>query len=205
MLEENRRPLIIGGVVLVVLIVLIGSITLAGRGGPQTKLSVESIPNDLTLTLDGHQIPANGEIKIKSGKHTIEGERRGFQSYSQDITVTGDTAAYKMYLYANSAEGRQWTANNPEQELKLEQEAGRHYDEMQARLLDKYPVIGYLPYVGDGFEATRAPSKSDPKNPEAISLAIEVYGPQGRTKAMQWIEGYGWDPNTLDIIWTTGK
>ncbi|WP_427887543.1 PEGA domain-containing protein [Kribbella sp. GL6] len=205
MLEENRRPLMIGGVVLVVLIVLIGSIALSRRGGPETKLNVQSVPNDLTLTLDGHQIPANGEIKVKSGRHTIEGTRRGFQSYSQDITVTGDTSSYKMYLYANSAEGREWAKSNPEQERQAEAEAGRRFDEMQARLLDKYPVIGYLPYVGDGFEATRAPSKTDPKNPEAISLAIEVYGPQGRTKAMQWIQGYGWDPATLDIIWTTGK
>lgn len=205
MLEENRRPLMIGGVVLVVLIVLIGSIALSRRGGPETKLSVQSIPNDLTLTLDGHEIPANGEIKVKSGKHTIEGTRRGFQSYSEDITVTGDTSTYKMYLYANSPEGREWGTQHPEQELEAEAAAGRRFDEMQDRLLAKYPVIAYLPYVGDGFEATRAPSKTDPKNPEAISLAIEVFGPQGRTKAMQWIQGYGWDPATLDIIWTTGK
>ncbi|HZX01616.1 PEGA domain-containing protein [Kribbella sp.] len=202
MLEENRRPLMIGGVVALVLIVLIGSIVLFRGGAPETKLSVQSIPNDLTLTLDGHQIPANGEIKVKSGKHTIAGTRRGFESYSEDITVTGDNAAFKMYLYANGAEGRQWVQNHPEQEVELEREASANFDEMQARLIAKYPILGALPYVGQGFEATRAVSKSDPKNPLAISVHIDVFGSKGRDYALKWITGNGWDPNTLDIIWT---
>ncbi|GAA3081489.1 hypothetical protein JOF29_004703 [Kribbella aluminosa] len=204
MLEENRRPLMIGGVVLLVLVVLIGSIVLF-RGGSEAKLSVSSIPGDLTLTLDGHQIPATGEVKIKPGEHTLVGERRGFQSYTATFTSSTDPLSYKMYLYANSAEGRQWAQQNPEQEMQLEREAGRHFDQMQARLRAKYPVLTYLPYVGDGFEATRAPSKTDPNNPEALSLAIDVFGPQGKTKALQWIQGYGWDQATLDIIWTTSK
>jgi hypothetical protein len=204
MLEENRRPLMIGAVVLVVVVVLIGGILVFG-GGSETKLQVQSIPNDLTLKLDGHEIPANGEVKVKPGEHTIEGSRRGFQTYSTKIYATGDAVSYKMYLYANSAEGREWTKNHPEEQRELEAAAGRRYDEVQARLQAKYPILGQLPYVGDGFEATYTASKSDPNNSEAISVKIEVFGPQGRTKAMQWIKGYGWDPDTLDIIWTTGK
>ncbi|WP_371405865.1 S-layer protein [Kribbella sp. NBC_00662] len=204
MLEENRRPLFIGVVALAVVVVLVGGILLF-RGGSRTSLTVESIPNDLTLKLDGHEIPANGEIKVKAGRHTLDGERRGFQSYSMTFTAEGDRQAVKMYLYANSAEGREWAKNNPEQELKLEAEAGRQYDATQARLRQKYPILSQLPYVGDGFEATYTKSKTDPTNPEAISVVIEVYGPQGREKADQWIQGYGWDPATLDLIWTTGK
>ncbi|MFD7153037.1 S-layer protein [Kribbella sp. NPDC059898] len=204
MRDENRGLLRFGAVVVVVVLVVVGGVLLF-RGGSDTKLTVVSIPNDLTLRLDGHEIPANGEVNVKSGKHTLEGSRPGFQSYTGTLDISGKALSYKMYLYANSAEGRAWTQQNPTQELELERAAGQHFDEMNARLRAKYPVMAYLPYVGDGFEATQAPSKSDPKNPEAISLAIEVFGPQGRTKAMQWIEGYGWDPATLDIIWTTGK
>ncbi|WP_329004346.1 PEGA domain-containing protein [Kribbella sp. NBC_00709] len=204
MLEENRRPLLIGVAALAVVVVLIGSILLL-RGGKETKLVVQSIPGDLTLTLDGHEIPANGEVKIKEGQHTLAGSRRGFESYSTTITATGETASYKMYLYANSAEGRQWAKTNPEQEMELEREAGKRYDEMNDRLRAKYPIMAFLPYIGDGFEATQTASKTDPTNPQAISIAIEVYGPQGKTKALQWITSSGWDPNTLDIIWTTGK
>jgi hypothetical protein len=204
MLEENRGLLKFGGVVLVVVVVLIGSMLLF-RGGSGTKLTVRSIPSDLTLRLDGHEIPANGEVSVKAGKHTLEGSRRGFETYTNTIDVSGKALNYKMYLYANSAEGREWAQQNPSQESELEHEAGQNYDEMNERLRAKYPVLAYLPYVGDGFEATQAPSQTDPKNPQAISLAIEVFGPQGKTKALQWIEGYGWNLASLDIIWTTGK
>ncbi|NUR96691.1 MAG: S-layer protein, partial [Kribbellaceae bacterium] len=183
MLEENRGLLRFGAVVLVIVLVVVGGVLLF-RGGSDTKLTVQSIPGDLTLRLDGHEIPANGQVNVKSGKHTLEGSRRGFQSYSQTIDISGKAVSYKMYLYANGPEGREWAQKNPQQQLELEREAGRHFDEMNARLRAKYPVLAYLPYIGDGFEATQAPSKSDPKNPEAISLAIEVYSPDGKTKAL---------------------
>ena len=61
MLEENRRPFMIGVVALAVVLIVIGGVVLFRGGGSKTTLSVTSIPNDLTLTLDGHQIPANGE------------------------------------------------------------------------------------------------------------------------------------------------
>jgi hypothetical protein len=204
MLDENRRPLMLAGVALAVVVVLIGGILLF-RGGNETQLAVQSIPNDLTLKLDGHEIPANGEVKIKQGEHTLEGSRRGFQTYSTKIVANGDGLNYKMYLYANSAEGREWARKNPAQQAELEAQAGRRFDEIQRRLRIKYPILSQLPYVGDGFQATYTKSKSDPKNPEAISIVLEVFGSQGRKKALEWIEGHGWDINTLDVIWTTGK
>lgn len=201
MLDEDRRPLITGVIALVVVVVLIGGFLLL-RGGPESKLTVQSIPNDLTLTLDGHQIPANGEVKVKEGSHTLVGERNGFQSYTTTFTANGgDPLSVRMYLYANSAEGRQWTKNNPEQQRELEAEAGRHYDQIQDRLQKKYPIINQLPYIGPGFEANYTNSKTDPDNPEAISVTIEVFAPDGKTNALKWINGYGWDPATLDIIW----
>jgi hypothetical protein len=205
MLEENRRPFMIGVVALAVVLIVIGGVVLFRGSGSQTTLTVTSIPNDLTLTLDGHQIPANGEVKIKEGKHTLVGSRRGFQSYTETFTSGSDALTYKMYLYANSAEGREWSKNNPEQQRELEAEAGRKYDQIQQRLKVKYPILAQLPYIGPGFQATYTKSKSDPNNPEAISIVIETWTPEAKTKALQWINGYGWNPDTLDIIWKTDK
>jgi peptidoglycan hydrolase-like protein with peptidoglycan-binding domain len=205
-MREWNRGLMIGVAALTVVLILIGGIVLfRGSGGSETTLTVQSIPNDLTLKLDGHEIPANGEVKVKAGSHTLEGSRRGFQSYTETFTSGNDRLSYKMYLYANSAEGRQWASKNPAQQAKLEEEASRRFDEIQRRLRLKYPILNQLPYVGDGFQATYTKSKSDPTNPEAISIVIEVFGSQGKKKALQWINGYGWDINTLDVIWTTGK
>lgn len=204
-MDENQRPFMIGVVALAVVLIVIGGVVLFRGSGTETTLTVQSIPNDLTLTLDGHEIPANGEVKIKAGKHTLVGSRRGFQSYTETFTSGSEPLSYKMYLYANSAEGREWTKNNPEQEQELEAEAGRNFSKTQNRLKHKYPILGQLPYVGPGFQATYTKSKTDPKNPEAISVVIEVFGTDGKKEALRWINGYGWDPATLDIIWTTGK
>lgn len=205
MRELNRGTMVAVAALTVVLILIGGVVLFRGSGGSEATLNVQSIPNDLTLTLDGHQIPANGKVKIKAGKHTLEGSRSGFQSYTETFVSADQPLEYKMYLYANSAEGREWGKNNPEQQTELEEQASRRYDEIQRRLRIKYPILKELPYVGDGFQATYAKSKSDPKNPEAISVVIEVFGPQGKRKALEWIKGYGWDINTLDVVWTTGK
>ncbi|MGC4937080.1 PEGA domain-containing protein [Kribbella sp. DT2] len=201
--EERPRLWLLSGVVVVILVVLIGGY-LAFRGGAESKLTVKSIPNDLTLTIDGQPIAANGEVKIKAGQHTLKGERDGFETYTQTVTAKGgDPLSVKMYLYANGPAGRSWVQNNPDQALEAEAEAGRKYDEIQRRLAAKYPVMRELPYVGPGFKATYGSSRSDPNNPEAISLKIRTYAPEGRTKALEWIEGHGYDPATLDIVWTT--
>ncbi|ADB35863.1 PEGA domain protein [Kribbella flavida DSM 17836] len=200
--EQNPRLWLLSGVVVVVLVVLVGGY-LVFRGGAESKLTVQSIPNDLTLTLDGRPIPANGEVKVKAGQHTLTAEREGFQSYTQTVTAKGgDPLTVKMYLYANGPAGRIWVQNNPDQALEAEAEAGRRFDEIQRRLWAKYPVLRELPYVGPGFKATYQASKSEPNNPEAISLKIRVFSADGRTKALQWLQGHGYDPASLDIIWT---
>jgi hypothetical protein len=201
--EDTRRPFVIGVVVLVVIVVLIGGV-LIWRHDPKAELTVQSIPNDLTLTLDGAAIAANGKVDVRPGTHTLTGERNGFQSYTQTITVRGkDPLDVKIYLYANGPVGREWGKNNPEQELETEAEAGRKFDEIQGRLEAKYPILAQLPYIGPDFKATYQKSKSDPTNPEAISVKILVYGPSGKDEALQWITGNGWDPASLDLIYTT--
>ena len=203
MLEYNRRPFMIGAAAVVVALVAIG-VYLLFRGDPESKLTVTSIPNDLTLTLDGQQVAANGDVKVKPGTHTLTAKREGFQTYSQSVTASGgDPLSVKMYLYANGPAGRAWGQEHPEQLQKTEGEAGRRFDEINDRLREKYPIMAVLPYLGPGFKVTYDNSKSDPTNPEAISIVISTYTPDGKTKALQWIQGNGWDPATLDIIWTT--
>jgi hypothetical protein len=201
--EDGRRTLVIGAVALLVIVVLIGGV-LIWRHDPKAELTVTSIPNDLTLTLDGAAIAANGKVDVRPGTHTLTGERNGFQSYTQTITVRGkDPLDVKVYLYANGPVGREWGKNNPEQELETEAEAGRRFDEIQGRLEAKYPILAQLPYIGPDFKATYQKSRSDPTNPEAISVKILVYGPSGKEEALQWITGNGWDPASLDLIYTT--
>jgi hypothetical protein len=201
--EDGRRTLVIGAVALLVVVVLIGGF-LIWRHDPKAELTVKSIPNDLTLLLDGQAIAANGKTDVRPGEHTLVAKREGFQTYTETLTVRGkDPVSVKMYLYANGPVGREWVKNNPQQEREAEAEAGQRYDEIQRRLAAKYPVLAELPYIGPGFKATYEASKSDPKNPEAISLKLTLFGPEGKKEALEWIAGNRWDPASLDIIYVT--
>jgi hypothetical protein len=203
-MDENRRTWLIGGVVLAVLVVALGGYLLF-RGGPRSTLTVRSIPGDLTLTLDGRPISANGEVKIKEGRHTLLAEREGFQSYSQPIqAVDGNPVEVKMYLYSNGPVGRAWEKVNPGPALEAEAEAGRQYDQLTKRLAQKYPMLQELPYIGPGFKVEYGASKLDPDNPEQLGIYIKVFGPEGRTKALEWMRGHGYDPAGYELIYTTG-
>jgi len=201
--EDIRRPFVTGVVVVAVILALIGGFVL-WRHDPKAELTVTSIPNDLTLTLDGQPIPANGKLDVRPGTHTLTGTREGFHPYSQTFEVRGkDPVEAKVYLYASGPVGVEWGRNNPEQARAKEAEAGRRYDEIQRRLKLKYPILAQLPYIGPGFKVTYENSKSDPGNPEAISIKIRVFLPDGKEKALQWITASGWDPASPDIIYTT--
>jgi hypothetical protein len=198
-MEENPRSLVVGGAVVLIVLVLIGGFLLF-RGEPEHNVKVRSVPNDLTLTLDGTPIAANGEVKIKEGTHTLVGERSGFKSHTQTLEVRDDTSV-RVYLFANSAAGRAWEKEHPDQVLEAEGEAGRRYEELSRRLEAKYPLLTQLPYVGPGFDVSYGVSKEKPDDPEVIAFYVKISDSEGKTKFLQWIQGLGLDIATLEVVY----
>ncbi|HET6293740.1 MAG TPA: PEGA domain-containing protein [Kribbella sp.] len=198
----QKKGLLIGGAVVTVLLVLLGG-SLAFRGGPVSEVTVRSIPEDLTLTLDGHQIAANGTVKVKEGSHTLVAERDGFEGSTQTVEVSGgDPLRVKMYLYANGDAGREWVKEHPDQALEAEGEAGKRFDELGELLAAKYPIIQELPYIGPGFKVTYGSSQAEPDNSEKIALYIKLLRPEGKAKALEWMKGHGYDPAQYELIYT---
>jgi hypothetical protein len=198
-MEDNPRSLVVGGVVVLIVLVLVGGFLLF-RGAPEHKVTIRSVPNDLTLTLDGTPIAANGEVKIKEGSHTLVGERSGFKSHTQTIEVRDDTSV-RVYLFANSAEGRAWEKEHPDQALEAEAESGRRYQELTDRLEAKYPLLKQLPYVGPGFDVSYGNSKVKPDDPEVIAFYVTISDSQGKAKFQEWIRGLGLDIDTLEVVY----
>lgn len=199
-MDENRRLFVLSGTVVVVALILLGGY-LVFRGDPEHTLTVKSIPNDLTLTVDGKQIPANGDVKVTAGEHTLTGERSGFETYTQKVQVQEDSS-YKMYLFSNSAEGRTWEKNHPGEQLEAEAESGRRFDELNRRLQAKYPILQELPYIGPGFTVNQGVSKSNPGDPESLAFYIKITDSEGKTKALEWLTGHGYNPDSLELIYT---
>ena len=195
----DRRRWVLSGTVVLLLVVL--GVYLAFRGSPEHKVSVRSVPNDLTLTLDGKPVAANGELKVKQGKHTLTGERRGFESHTQTVEVRGDMHL-KMYLFSNSEAGRQWEKGHPEQVLEAEEEANRKYQERTNRLTQNYPILQELPYVGPGFTVNYGASKADPTDPEKLAFYIKLTYPDGQQASTDWLAGHAYNPTNLELIYT---
>jgi hypothetical protein len=197
---EDRRLFVLSGTVVVIAVILLGGY-LVFRGGSEHTVTVVSIPNDLTLTVDGKQVAANGALKLKEGQHTFTGERRGFETYSQTVKIEQDSS-YKMYLFSNNAEGREWEKNHPGETLQAEAESGRRFDELNRRLEAKYPILQELPHLGAGFTIDQGSSQAHKGDPEVLAFYIKVYGRDGRKNALEWLKGHGYDPATLELIWT---
>jgi hypothetical protein len=200
-MEKHRRGLVLGGAVVVVVLILLGGFRVLG-GAPSHALTVQSIPNDLTLTLDGTAIAADGAVKVKQGRHVLVGERPGFETYTQTIDVRRDTSM-KMYLYSNSADGRSWEKDHPDQALETEADAARRYEEVTTRLRRSYPILQELPYVGPGFTVNYGSSKAHPDDPERLALYIEVTDSAGRRRSQEWLTGHGYAPADLELIYVT--
>lgn len=199
-MDENRRLFVLSGTVVVVALILLGGY-LVFRGDAEHTLTVKSIPNDLTLTLDGKKIPANGDVKVTAGQHTLTGERAGFETYTQTVQVEEDSS-FKMYLFSNSAEGRSWEQKHPGEQLEAEAESGRRFDELNRRLQAKYPLLQELPVIGRGFTIDQGVSQAHPRDPEVLAFYIKIVYPAGRKNARDWLTGHGYNPDTLELIYT---
>jgi hypothetical protein len=139
-------------------------------------------------------------VKIKEGKHTLVGERSGFKSHTQTLDVRDDTSV-RVYLFANSAEGRAWEKEHPDQALEAEAESGRRYQELTDRLEAKYPLLKQLPYVGPGFDVSYGNSKQNPDDPESLAFYVKISDSEGKKKFAEWIQGLGLDINTLEVVY----
>jgi hypothetical protein len=199
-MDGSRRLWVLSGTVVAIVLVVLGGY-LAFRGSPEHNVTVRSIPNDLTLTLDGEPVAANGDLKVKEGKHTLTGERRGFQSYTRTVSVQADTQV-KMYLFSNGDVGREWERNHPDQVLQTEEEDGRKYQERTDRLTQNYPILQELPYVGPGFTANYGASKADPANPEKLAIYLKITFPEGKKASRDWLAGHGYDLSELELIYS---
>lgn len=164
---------------------------------------VESVPTDLTLTLSGKRIAANGKQTITPGKYTLEGKRAGFETTKQEITVKAKQSQNVfMYMAANGAEGDQWLRDHPDEAIKLETIGGREHKEAVEEAIDQNEFIRQLPYLGPGlaWRIDYGGAAPDNKFPEQPTIYISARDEEARADALQWMRTNGWDPDGMNIV-----
>lgn len=190
--------------VLLVLVVLIAAISASGED--TGRLVATSVPDDLTLTLDGAKIAANGETVVKTGSHTLVASRPHFADRTQKFSIGKDqTYSISFYLDPTDAEGRGWYDDHPDQDLEREAVKGKEFEDTSKKIAAKYPVIGELPFIGKGFKVDYGKSEKHPNDPLVLAFYVKLLWPEAKKDALAWLKSEGLDPATTEIIWSASK
>jgi len=205
-MDKQMRKLII---IVLVVIAVIGAGYLGYQSYIKSKrgtLVIESVPNDMALTLGGKRITANGTITVTPGKYTLEGKRSGFTSSKRDITIKAkETQKLFMYLVANGPEGEQWLKDHPNEALKLETIGGQEHKAVVEKAIEENDFIRRLPFIGPGFlfRIDYGGAEADNKFPEQPTIYIQAADSEGHDAALTWMRSHGYDPDKMNIVLQT--
>lgn len=200
--KAQKKLLIIGGIIIAVLglaYLTYQNILSSQRG----TIVVESIPEDLKLTLNGKRISSSGKQTITPGNYTLEGERSGFANTKIEITVEKKSnQPVRMYLLPNSPEGEEWVKNHPKEAAKLEGVVGQRLEKATQQAIAKNEFITELPYIGPGFffRIDYGPPNANSKFPDQPNIYITGETAEKRDMALTWMRSHGYNPDTMNII-----
>lgn len=188
-------------VILIGLIIFIVSAMLGGR----EKITIDSVPNDLKLTMDGKKVKSVGTIGVQPGTYTFEGSRTGFKTKKITVTIKkGETKNVNMYLDPDSVAGEEWLSDekNTEQIVKREAEKGREHEEATQKAIKSNHLITELPYIGPGYSwrIDYGPALPDAKFPDQPTIYIGGKTQSDRDSALAWLRSGGYNPDNMNIV-----
>lgn len=196
----QRRVLIVVAIIIPIAFIAWGIIE-----ATTSRVTVDAVPYDMELRLDGKQVPAyGGPVRMAPGSHEFVAKRNGFGERTIKFDIkAGENKDMQVYLYPNSAEGEKWLKENPEQATKLEGETGKQLREQSSQRTIKYPILEQLPVIDPTFRIDYGVSKKNPDDPSSVALYIQALDQEGRNNAIDWIRYNGYKPEDYEIIYVT--
>lgn len=173
------------------------------------KITVDPVPKNLKLTLNGKEISNKGAA-VQPGTYTLEGSLSGFTTKKFTVTVkANEKKNVKMYLDPATQQAEQSIAKDQEQALKLEAEAGREHIKAVEKAVTDNPFIKELPYIGPGFSYRidyGAPQDgNDKKFPGQPVIYIRANNSADHQSALTWMRNTGYNPDNMNIELITGS
>lgn len=144
---------------IVIVILLLVAVFVGWRIGIQVSrmgldaITLQTVPSDSTVTMNGKKIDPNGKIYVKRGVYTLKATRKYFDSVSKKIDTknTGNKTIYLMPV-PNSQAALDWLSNHPEEQKIREAVAGQQEAEIRKALETKNPVITKLPVFNSHYK-----------------------------------------------------
>ena len=180
--------LIIGIVFVVIILIAITGITINALVNNAT-INIQVAPASATITMNGHSV-SSGKIKVKPGAYTISASKDGFESQTTSIEIKeNQTIDVLLGLEPNSEETKNWYQEHDSDRLLFEGIAGNIFDNETSTMLQKYPIIEFLPYSGTTFDINYGPCEE-----KEFCIMINAVIPAGFDDAVNYIREHTSEP-----------
>ena len=197
MQQTNRNRLVLIAILAIATILVAFAIFYYALRAGKTSVTIAVVPHDATIKMDG-KVVKPGNIYLTPGTYTFVASKDGFGDDRQIVKISGDSMLIGLTPDPASDEARAWLKNNPDAVTEREALGGMTAERQGAETRDKNPIVKLLPYYdSEGLYAINyGVEKGDEKH---IFILINNSAPEGRKKAVQWMERQGYNPAELDI------
>lgn len=194
---QQKKTLVIGGGVVVLLCIAIGIATLILQSHERRgKIAVEvaTVPRDAEITLNEQRIQ-QGTAYLAPGTYEAKVQKEGFAPYVATLQVS-QHATRPLYaaLRPESEQATKWAARNQQAYAKLERLAAESSATYGKAFQAKWPIVKTLPIKDPYFTISYVHH-----NDETISLKISGTSPRYRMLALQHLRSRGFDPTEYKI------
>lgn len=171
---------------------------------PTPNITLTMTPSTARVLVDGKATRVSGgRMYVPTGKHAIQATQSGFSDYSDVVEVNQTPKTLIIILNPIDAVGRKFLHFNPAEQRLRESIIGKLSAEQNEVLAEKNPVTAMLPYIDQYFRIDYGASRTHPEDSNAIAVYITSFAPEGNQRALALLQAKGFDPNKLEIIYST--
>lgn len=161
------------------------------------KVSIDVIPSDANLYIDGKKINS-GDNYIKKGKYKFSVKKEGFKSVNQTITIPKGGVDVGFVPDPISNEAKKWLQDNPRIQRNRESIGGEMASLTGSYIEENTPIISNLPYA-DAVAPFSINYGGSTSREYGVFIVIGNSVPQSRVEALQYIKQNGSNPTDLEI------
>lgn len=196
-MQRNKKLVLLGGLVVLLLIVLF---LLRGRA-PSTGVDLFVSPTDSTILVDGQKF-SSGKQSLKAGKHSITVQRDLFLKHSEEFEVNqGGLTRLAIALDPDGRSGEQWLVDHPKEADLREKVMSPIIAKQGDDVAKKYPIITSLPHIDNFYRVDYGTSKKYPNDTTKVALFVRYYTPEGKAQADEWLTFKGVNLSESEIIY----
>lgn len=198
-MQQNKRliALSISALVGILVIYLVYLAVLGISRSGKVELDIQVLPDDATVYIDEERVES-GKNYVEPGMYTVRASRDGFEDDSVTVEALDEPVVAALLPTPVSDEAIEW-ANDPENALARESLGGLRANIRGETIRENNPLINVLPHVDVGGPFVIDYGYYGDEGTTETYIDIARSTPDGRKRALSWIEDKGYSVVDFDI------